>query len=116
MAAARTQQKDLLDFFGRDVALTHSTNSTTETIVTGPVQFLGIHFDATESLPANSFTFGLELDGTEIKRGVITALGTREVTFMGRFIPVKSQLVITRPGGDTATLFYTLIYKERPAV
>jgi hypothetical protein len=107
----RSQFKDLTDFFGRSLGVTHGTMST-QISLPGAVNLLQIQFDAPSS--ASDTSFQLSRSGVVFKLGAFAAPGTREVSFAGRALSCPAGIVITRPFNDSHGLFWTLIYTQEP--
>lgn len=106
----RAHHKDTLEFFGTEIAVTHSTM---DSVVTLPGTWVyGFQFD----VPSGSTDTGFKIkDGnTQIKRGGFSPPGTREVYFGGRFYHFKGNIVIERGDIDFHPLFYTILYNDNP--
>lgn len=103
----RTEFKDLTDFFGRSLGVTHGTMST-QLSLPANVDILQIQFDAPSA--ASDTSFRLARSGVTFKQGAFSAPGTREVSFAGRALSCPSGIVITRPYNDSHRIFWTLIY------
>jgi hypothetical protein len=106
----REQTRDIKDFFGGNVEASWGCNNTTATLVVGPIDLLQIQFD-TVSTEAEETSLEIAIDGSTVKRRAISGAGTAEFTFLGHRKRVDSQVVLTRPDGDTHGIFYTVIYR-----
>jgi len=105
---SRSIQKDLTDFFGRSLGVTHGTFSTVVTLPDA-VNLLQVQFDCATT--SSDSTFRISRSGARIKTGSFAAgPGTREVTWLGRVIHCPEGVVFTRDSADSHQLFYTLIY------
>jgi hypothetical protein len=110
----REQTREIKDFFGGNVELSHGTLSTTATVVSGEADLLQIQIDTTHTETSAS-SIQVDIDGTTVKRrGMAAGVGTAEITFMGRRKRVTNGVELTRPGGDSHTLFYTVVYRPVP--
>lgn len=104
--------KDLTDYFGRALGVTHGTMST-QISLPAAVQLLQIQFDTASGVTNTSVA--IARSGTIFKQvRILGGPGTREVSFAGRAfgIPANS-LVMTRPNGDSHTIHWTLVYTTK---
>jgi hypothetical protein len=107
----REQTREIKDFFGGNIEISHGTLGTTATVLAGPVDLLQIQIDTTHS-ETEATSIGVDIDGITIKRrGMAAGVGTAELTWMGRRKRVQNGVELTRPGGDSHTVFYSVVYR-----
>jgi hypothetical protein len=108
----RTQHKELIEFFGKDISVTHGTMDSIVSLP-GPVDIYQFQFDVLTA--ASDTSFQISTDGDVIKTGAFSSAGvpgTREVSFYGRSKRAASYIEITRKGtGESWNLYWTLIYR-----
>lgn len=112
----RNQWKEFQDVFFAELAVTHVTMSTTQTVIVGPVDVYQIQVDTPPS-DSQNYTLNLFIgsgSSEAFKYASIAGPGTREVTFMGRPLYVADVMNAGRFGGDTGELHLTVLYRPVP--
>ncbi len=105
----KTQQKELLDHFSRQINVTHGTFSTAATLP-GPVDIFQIQLD--NETGASPVDFQIFRDGDQIKAGGYAAgQATREITWLGRELRFDEFLVLQKTN-DVSTTHWTVIYRD----
>lgn len=108
----REQFRNYKEFFAGEIEVTHGTMGISGVSLAGPLDLYQFQVDTFSTQETNSSLL-FTAASVDVKRRAISGAGTSEFTLVGRRLRLTSgqHLYVSRPDGDTHTLFWTLIYK-----